>query len=160
LRPGSPRNSVGSVRVPDKVRADPRGSGRARVVEFSLNYTRHPAATDARTSRPVERNTLSRTQHCVARPHRSESVCLCDRTFPPPTRTSASQEITIAHADIFVFIRRAGSNVNNTGWAEKRDHRLTTIIILSGVGGKYPRFVCPRSRRCIVRVSAAVYRSA
>ena len=34
LRPGSPRNSVGSVRVSDKVRAGPRGSGRARVVEF------------------------------------------------------------------------------------------------------------------------------
>ena len=36
LRPGSPRNSVGSVRVSDKVRAGPRGSGRARLVEFSL----------------------------------------------------------------------------------------------------------------------------
>ena len=34
LRPGSPRNSVGSVRVSDS----PCGSGRARVVEFSLNY--------------------------------------------------------------------------------------------------------------------------
>ena len=37
LHPGSPRNSVGSVRVSDKVRAGPRGSGRARVVECSLN---------------------------------------------------------------------------------------------------------------------------
>ena len=36
LRPGSPINSVGSVRVSDKVRAGPRGSGRVRVVEFSL----------------------------------------------------------------------------------------------------------------------------
>jgi len=53
LRPGSPRNSVGSVRVSDKVRAGPRGSGRvttivtmvvvgsgrARAVEFSLYAT-------------------------------------------------------------------------------------------------------------------------
>ena len=49
LRPGSPRNSVGSVRVSDKVRAGPCGSarvrvgpvgsGRARVVEFSLYAT-------------------------------------------------------------------------------------------------------------------------
>ena len=38
LRRGSPRNSVGSVRVSDKVRAGPVGSGRARVVEFSLNW--------------------------------------------------------------------------------------------------------------------------
>ena len=38
LRPGSPRNSVGSVRVSDKVRAGPRGSGRARAVEFSLYW--------------------------------------------------------------------------------------------------------------------------
>ena len=37
LRLGSPRNSAGSVRVSDKVRAGPVGSGRARVVEFSLN---------------------------------------------------------------------------------------------------------------------------
>jgi len=36
LRPGSPRNSVVSVRVSDKVRAGPRGSGRSRVVEFSF----------------------------------------------------------------------------------------------------------------------------
>jgi len=36
LRPVSPRNSVGSVRVSDKVRAGQRGSGRARVVKFSL----------------------------------------------------------------------------------------------------------------------------
>ena len=41
LRPGSPRKSVGSVRVSDKVRAGPRGSGRARVVEFSLSAL-HP----------------------------------------------------------------------------------------------------------------------
>ena len=34
--PGLPRNSVGSVRVSDKVRAGPVGSGGARVVEFSL----------------------------------------------------------------------------------------------------------------------------
>ena len=40
LRPGSPRNSVGSVRVSDKVRAGPRGSGRARVVEFSLSHAK------------------------------------------------------------------------------------------------------------------------
>ena len=36
LRPGSSRNSVGSVWVSDKVRAGLCGSGRARVVEFSL----------------------------------------------------------------------------------------------------------------------------
>jgi len=35
LRPESPRNSVASVRVSDKVRAGPVGSGQARVVEFS-----------------------------------------------------------------------------------------------------------------------------
>ena len=40
LRPGSPRNSVGSVRVSDKVRAGPVGSGRARVVEFSVKQTK------------------------------------------------------------------------------------------------------------------------
>jgi len=40
LRPGSPRNSVGSVRVSDKVRAGPRGSGRARVVEFRIFATK------------------------------------------------------------------------------------------------------------------------
>ena len=37
LRPGSRRNSVGSVRISDKVRAGPRVSGRARVVAFSLH---------------------------------------------------------------------------------------------------------------------------
>ena len=34
------RNFVGSVRVSDKVRAGPRGSGRARVVEFSYKRAR------------------------------------------------------------------------------------------------------------------------
>ena len=133
-----------------------------RASGLQCNYTRHPAATDARTSRPVEWNTLISAAHNTASLGRAAlclSACVTGH-FPPPTRTSASQEITIAHADIFVFIHRAGSNVDNTGWAEKRDHRLTTIIILSGVGGKYPRFVCPPSRRCIVRVSAAVYWSA
>ena len=43
MRPGSPRNSVGSVRVSDKVRAGPRGSGRVRVEEFSLYRTRGSA---------------------------------------------------------------------------------------------------------------------
>jgi len=38
---GSPRNSVGSVRVSDKVRAGPVGSGRARVVEFSYNSAQY-----------------------------------------------------------------------------------------------------------------------
>ena len=40
LRPGSPRNSVGSARVSDKVRSGLVGSGRARVVEFSLNFAK------------------------------------------------------------------------------------------------------------------------
>ena len=43
LRPGSPRNSVGSVQV----RAGPVGSGRARVVEFSLYRVRRAATASS-----------------------------------------------------------------------------------------------------------------
>jgi len=58
LRPGSPRNSVGSVRISHKVRAGPRGSGRARVVEFSLKTPKH-----------VTCHVFVETTHVVASPH-------------------------------------------------------------------------------------------